>query len=115
MTDRHSRRDFLKAVAAGTAVAPAILRAQAPSAPQNVSPNDRIRLAVIGVGIRGLQDVRSALKTPGVELAAVADVYEGRLTLAKELWGGHLLTTRDHREVLARRDVDAVLIATPDH
>ena len=115
MSDQRSRRDFLKTVAAGTAIAPTMLRAQAPSAPQGTSPNDRIRVAAIGVGIRGLQDVRSALKTPGAELVAVADVYEGRLTLAKELWGAHLFTTRDYREVLSRADVDAVVVAAPDH
>ena len=115
MGDRRSRRDFLKAVAAGTAMTPTILRAQAPSAAQRVSANDRIRLAAIGAGIRGQQDVRSALKTSGIELVAVADVYEGRLTLAKELWGAHLFTTRDYREVLSRPDVDAVVVAAPDH
>src|SRR5256885_13116383 len=114
MGDRRSRRDFLKAVAAGTAMTPTILRAQAPSAAQRVSANDRIRLAAIGAGIRGQQDVRSALKTSGIELVAVADVYEGRLTLAKELWGAHLFTTRDYREVLSRPDVDAVVVAGPD-
>jgi predicted dehydrogenase len=113
MTNRRSRRDFLQAVA-GVAAAPTILRRQ-PAAPQNVAPNDRIRAAVFGLGIRGQQDVRSALRTPGVELVAAADVYDGRLTLAKELWGGQVFTTRDYREVLARRDVDAVIIATPDH
>ena len=113
MKQRRSRRDFLKAVAATTAV-PTVLRAQTP-ATQAVAPNDRLRFAAFGLGIRGQQDVRSALRTPGVELAAVADVYDGRLALAKELWGDHVLTTRDYRDVLARRDIDAVIIATPDH
>ncbi len=111
---RRSRRDFLKA-AAGTAAAPILLRAQTPAASQAVAPHERIGLAAIGVGIRGQQDLLSALRTPGVELVAAADVYDGRLTLAKERWGNQLFTTRDYREVLARRDVDAVLIAAPDH
>jgi predicted dehydrogenase len=114
MTNRRSRRDFLQAVA-GVAAAPTILRAQSGAAPQNVAPNDRMQVAVFGMGIRGQQDVRSALRTPGIELVAAADVYDGRLTLAKELWGGHVFTTRDYREVLARPDVDAVIVATPDH
>jgi predicted dehydrogenase len=114
MTTRRSRRDFLNAVA-GVAAAPTILRAQPRETAQNVAANDRVRVALFGLGIRGQQDMRSALRTPGVELVAVADVYDGRLTLAKELFGGHVFTTRDYREVLARRDVDAVIVATPDH
>jgi predicted dehydrogenase len=117
MTTRRSRRDFLKSVAGTTAAAPILLRAQTPAPSQTVPPSDRIRMAIIGLGIRGQQNVRSALKTPGVELAAVADVYDGRFTLAKELWGQgrDIFTTRDYREVLARRDVDAIVVATPDH
>jgi predicted dehydrogenase len=116
MRTHRSRRDFLKAVAVAGA-APTILRAEQPasSTSQAVSPNDRIRIAAFGMGIRGLQDMRSALKSPGVDLVAVADVYDGRLTLARETWGANLVTTRDYREILARPDVDAVVIATPDH
>jgi len=112
---RRSRRDFLKTVGGAAASAPIMLQAQASTSSQAVTPNDRIRLAAIGVGIRGQQDLLSALRTPGVELVAAADVYDGRLTLARERWGNQLFTTRDYRDVLARRDVDAVLIATPDH
>src|SRR6267142_3167309 len=111
---RGSRRDFLKSVAGATATLPIMLRAQN-AAPRTVAPSDRIRFAAIGVGIRGQADLLSALRTPGVELVAAADVYDGRLTLARERWGNQLFTTRDYREVLARPDVDAVLIATPDH
>ena len=116
MSTRRSRRHFLKSVAGTTVAAPILLRAQqTPIRPQAVSPNERIGIALVGMGIRGQQDLRSALRTPGVEVAAVADVYDGRLTLAKELCGQQVFTTRDYREVLARRDVDAVIVATPDH
>jgi len=116
MRTRRSRRDFLRAAAGAAATAPVLLRAQQTAIqPQTVSPNARIGMALIGHGIRGQADLRSALRLPDVELAAVADVYDGRLTLAKELVGARVFTTRDYREVLARRDVDAVIIATPDH
>jgi predicted dehydrogenase len=114
MTGR-TRRDFLKTVGGAAATAPIVLRAQTSAPSQALSSNDRLRFAAIGVGIRGQQDLLSALRTPGIELVAVADVYDGRLTLARERWGNQLFTTRDYREVLARRDVDAVMIAAPDH
>jgi predicted dehydrogenase len=84
-------------------------------ADNKVSSNDKIRLAVIGMGIMGNGDLDTALKVPGVELAGVCDLYQGRLDRAKEKFGQGLYTTRDYREILERKDVDAVIIATSDH
>jgi predicted dehydrogenase len=111
-----SRRDFLKAAAVGglTAV-PAITRAYELQSPPQPAAGDRVRIALIGAGGQGSSDTRTAVRVPGVELVAVADCYDGRLERAREVWGSGIATTRDYREILARRDVDAVIIATPDH
>lgn len=111
-----SRREFLKIAAAGVAAtSPSVHVLAQDQAAQPASALDRIQLALIGAGGQGMSDTRTALRVPGVELVAVADVYQGRLDRSKEIWGTQLFTSRDYREVLARPDVDAVIIATPDH
>ncbi|MDX1395467.1 MAG: Gfo/Idh/MocA family oxidoreductase [Gemmatimonadota bacterium] len=131
-----SRRRFLKRVAAGSVAAagcPSLLTAAERAAvdtvplrrprgaerplerPGRVAPSDRVGLAVIGAGGMGMADVGTALRIPGVELVAACDVYDGRLSAARERYGEGLFTTRDYREVLARDDIDAVIVATPDH
>ena len=77
--------------------------------------NDKIQIALIGAGGMGTGDATSAQQVPGVKLIAAADLYDGRLERVKERWGNDVFVTRDYREVLARKDVDAVIIATPDH
>src|SRR5260370_29594432 len=99
-----SRRHFLKSTAAAGLMAA-----------EKVTANDRLQIALIGAGGRGSGDTRYQLAFPDVELVAVCDIYDGRLTRAKEVWGNHLFSTRDYREILARKDVDAVIVATPDH
>jgi predicted dehydrogenase len=80
-----------------------------------VAANDHIQIALIGAGGQGQGDTKVAVEVPGVKLVAVADCYTGRLDHSKELWGDDLFTTRDYSEILARKDIDAVIIGTPDH
>jgi predicted dehydrogenase len=118
-----NRRNFLKVAGATTAQALLTpnLHLLAATPDQNsqtdkpVSANDHIQFALIGAGGQGQGDTHWAVQVPGVKLVAVADCYDGRLAHCKEVWGSDLFTTRDYREILVRKDIDAVLIATPDH
>jgi len=80
-----------------------------------IAANDHIQIALIGAGGQGQGDTKVALQVPGVKLMAVADCYDGRLKHSKELWGDDVFTSRDYKEILARKDIDAVIIGTPDH
>src|SRR5688500_9153521 len=71
-----------------------------------ISSKDAILIAVIGTDIMGHANVETALKIPGVELAGACDLYQGRLQRMKELYGANLFTTRDYREILAKKDID---------
>jgi predicted dehydrogenase len=82
---------------------------------EKYSLNDNIQIAVIGAGGMGVADTSTAVTVPGVKLVAACDLYDGRLAEAKQKWGQDIFTTRDYREILERKDVDAVIIATPDH
>src|SRR6202522_2570711 len=80
-----------------------------------VAANDHIQIALIGAGGQGQGDTRTAVQVPGVKCVAVADCYNGRLEHAKEIWGPDTFTTRDYKEILERKDIDAVIIGAPDH
>ena len=115
MKNKTSRRDFIKTAASGGSVVETSTTILAWEEPRQVSANDKIQIALIGSGGMGFGDTETALRVPGTELVAAADVYDGRLTRVKEAFGDRVFTTRDYHEVLARPDVDAVIIATPDH
>jgi predicted dehydrogenase len=105
-----TRRHFIRTTGAAGLALPAAAGAQAPRA-----VNDRVQFALIGAGGMGMGDAASAAAVPGTKLVAACDVYQGRLERMRELYGNGLAVTRDYREVLARPDVDAVIVATPDH
>jgi predicted dehydrogenase len=123
MKKSSSRRHFIQQMS-GTALALATAKSgfafadqwqnRVDSYSKRISPNDKIRLATIGMGIMGYNDTNTALKAPGTELVAVADLYTGRLARAKEKYGNNIQVTQDYRVILARKDVDAVIIATAD-
>jgi predicted dehydrogenase len=116
-----NRRNFLKAAGVAATVETLLgsrthLLAATQSEPAKpVSANDHIQIALIGAGGQGQGDTKVALEVPGVKLVAVADCYDGRLAHSKELWGDDIFTTRDYAQILARKDIDAVIVGTPDH
>ena len=119
----HSRRGFLKKLAtasAAVAVGANVFAAEANKGYYEKlqrsphSANDNINLALIGAGGMGTQDTNTALKVPNIKLVAVCDLYDGRLKDAKTKWGNDLFLTRHYKEILSRKDIDAVIIAVPD-
>jgi predicted dehydrogenase len=124
--NKDSRRSFLKKTSlltAGISSIPYILSAKNETevlgrpdiASKSILANDHIQIGLIGCGIQGIYDTRTALEVPGVKLVAVCDLYTGRLERATELWGEGLFLTRDYRKLLERKDIDAVIVAVPDH
>jgi predicted dehydrogenase len=85
------------------------------SARRILGANDRIRVAGIGVGGRGTYDLGLAAKAENTEVVAVADVYAPRLAEIKQKLAPNGLAFKDYRELLDRKDIDAVIIGSPDH
>ncbi|MCB1233504.1 MAG: Gfo/Idh/MocA family oxidoreductase [Verrucomicrobiae bacterium] len=137
--NRSTRRQFLKSTA-GAAVAPAILSASVLGTKARAAASERVTLGVIGVGGRGIADMESFLKHGDAQVVAVCDV--DRLHYGKNAgrtgrpWGlesAQLIvdqhygkekesgahkgcaTHTDFRELCARDDLDAIVVATPDH
>ena len=116
------RRGFLKTGSIGTVATyltgstqTHLMAAPQPEPAKPIAANDTIQIALIGAGGQGQADTVEAARVPGVKVVAAADCYNGCLDHAKELWGNDIFTTRDYNEILARKDIDAVIIGTPDH
>ena len=119
-----TRRTFLRTLGLAAAAAPATRLLGSPTTRPAASfltrnaplPDDRqVRVALIGAGGMGTADMNTSLTVPGVTITGVCDLYAARLEKARAAWGEGLFVTRDYAEILKRKDVDAVIIGTPDH
>ncbi|UCF36768.1 MAG: Gfo/Idh/MocA family oxidoreductase [Acidobacteriota bacterium] len=107
---KQTRREFFKTSAVGAGVLAAASRSRV------LGANDRINVGIIGVGGMGMGHLRALVERADdykCNVVAVCDVYRRRLNRAKEICGGD--GYEDYRELLARPDIDAVWIVTPDH
>src|SRR5213593_653232 len=103
-----TRRDFSKGLArAGLAAAASGARV--------LGSNDRVRLSFIGLGNRGDQVLDAFLTRPDAEVVAISDLHQPYLDFASRKIGTSPKQFKDYRRVLEMKDVDAVVVATPDH
>jgi predicted dehydrogenase len=117
LNGRVTRRRFLAATSAAITI-PTLVPWRVLAAGQRPGANERLTVAHIGVGGMGSVDLANMLifRDQGrVNIAAVCDVEDDRLKAAVKRVGGGVQAYRDYRHILARKDIDAVVIATPDH
>ncbi|GMV37336.1 MAG: dehydrogenase [Fimbriimonadales bacterium] len=123
MSDELNRREFLEkstraALAAGVGLAGLRLgatEAEASVMTKRVGPNDKVVVGVIGTGGMGRADMRFFMQNSDVQIGALCDVYKPNLAEAVKMAGPDVPTYGDFRQVLDRKDIDAVIVATPDH
>jgi predicted dehydrogenase len=119
----YSRRRFIQNMAGSalTASVPQLLQAGGAAKEEEITirdyyaANDTVNVALIGAGGMGIADAYMARTVPGVKIVAACDLYDARLDVAKKNFGTDIFITRDYKEILIRKDIDAVIVATPDH
>ncbi|MEW6237544.1 MAG: Gfo/Idh/MocA family oxidoreductase [Candidatus Omnitrophota bacterium] len=120
--NRLTRRLFLKnsAIAAGAVCAPAIVPSFALGKDGAAAPSEKIAIGSIGLGNRGSSNMRQFMRYDDVRVIAVCDVSKIQRQKAKEIVDDFYdnkdcYAYGDFRELIARKDIDAVSLATPDH
>lgn len=112
-----NRRTFVRrasaAVLVGSAAGRRRMMAEDVAASGGASPAQPVRVGIIGPGSRGKELLRNMLRVPGVKIQAAADVYEPRFREVNTLCGYSVAAHKDYRELLDRKDLDAIVVATP--
>jgi predicted dehydrogenase len=112
MTRQHSRRKFIERLGAGTA---GLVTAGSPAKTRGFAANETLNIGCIGTGGRCRQLMTALRQVPGTKMVAVCDIWDTNLERGRSLADSHAFATKDHHQLLERRDVDAVIIGTPDH
>src|SRR5262245_21215847 len=117
MSKRSSRREFLINTVRGAAAlgAPAIVTGWGFSAEGGATPSNRVRIAHVGIGGRGSGLLQQSLGTKDVQVVGVCDVDATHLAAAQKTAGKDARDSADYRAHVDRNDIDAVVVATPDH
>jgi len=115
-----SRRDFVRlgagSVAAGiTGRKVELLEPKRLWPSSTVAPSDTVRFGIIGTGTQGCDLLRAGRAVSGIECVVAADLFDAPHETVKQILKKNIDTTRDYRRVLDRKDIDAVIVATPDH
>lgn len=113
-----SRRNFMRisaGFAAGAAARITVLKPKPLEAAAAIPPSDTVRFASIGTGVRGCELLHASLLVPGIECVAVCDLYDSRHLAGREAAKKDVPATRNYKEILDRKDVDAVVVAIADH
>ena len=106
--DLNNRRDMLKAM--GAAVTGGFMASSL-----GYAANETIQVGIIGTGGRAQALMKALAQIPGVRMTAVCDVWDKHLADGKEIAGSSAFATKNYREILDRKDIDAVVIGTPNH
>lgn len=112
MYSKMQRRDFIKSSALVTVAASIGLNARAV---RGQSANDKITVGFIGTGRMGQSTLKTFMKHADVEVAAVCDVYHPHLDAALKLTEGKAKPLKDFRELLEMKEIQAVIVSSPDH
>ncbi len=110
MTARHHRREFLEQLGLST-----LLLAGYSATAKGYAANETIGVGCIGTGGRCRQLMQALKEVPGAKIVAVCDIWDQNLEAGRKLAAPGAFATKNHHELLARKDVDAVIIGAPDH